>query len=72
MLLQAPLHLPAAPSMDEDLEGQPGWAQGCRGSSGSGGAACLPAFSSIHACSSAGTAASGANCWVRLVQLALA
>lgn len=70
MLLQAPLHLPAAPSMDEELEGQPGWAQGCRGSSGSGTS--LPAFSSVHACSSTGTTASGANCWVRLVQLALA
>lgn len=66
MLLQAPLRLPAAPSVDEDLGG----AAGSWGGSGSGGAACLSAFPSGHACPGAGTAASGANCWVPSVQLA--
>lgn len=68
VLLQASPRLPAAPSEDEDLR----WARGSWGGSCSGGAACLSAFPSSHACPAAGTAASGANCWVRSAQLALA
>lgn len=72
MLLQAPLCLLAAPRMNGDLGGQPGRAQESWGGSGSGRAASLSAFPSGRACPGAGTAASGANCWVRSEQLALA
>lgn len=41
------------------------------GGSGCGVAVCLSAFPSSRACPGTGTAASGANCWVHLVQLAL-